>query len=463
MKNKKYLGIGYILAGAVFLFNPIISIFDILPDFLGYLFVLRGIYALADINVYLEDAKKQVKCLALSSLGRALSILFVFGIASPREQSTLLVLMSFVFGVIDGFLLISAWKNIFGGITYLATTIGGDAALKQIKGGSLTDRMQRSTAFSLIFIQAMAFLPELASLTDRSVYTDLESSIADFSSFMGLFRGAAIIAALAVGIIWLVKIFRYVKALKGDKPFFERLNDKYSSEVLSRPEIFTVRGINRGLICLSAAFIFCIDFYDSEKFGCNVIPDVISAVLLVVGLLLIRKYVKGWLIPTLLSLAYGVFEVAVWIAQYGFFKSASAADIFKSHTAYGAYYRMCAVTFVGEVLFLIAVIAVLITLRKIIKSHTGVSELSQSGFNHSAERTKYIHRSLTVRLVVIGLLALLATGATVTYFMSLPYAYRTLWEAFWILNMIVCGVFAATFISFSSNLRERMKYKYGLI
>jgi hypothetical protein len=232
--------------------------------------------------------------------------------------------------------------------------------------------------------------------------------------------------------------------------------------VLTKPEIFTVRGINRALVCLSVAFIFCIDFYDSDKFGCNIIPDVISAVLLVVGVLLVRKYVKGWIIPTLLSLVYGVFEVAVWISQYGFFKSAAATDIFKSNTVYGAYYRMCAVTFVGEGLFLIAVIAVLITLRKIIKSHTGVSELSQSGFKHSAERTKYIHRSLTVRLVIIGLLALLVTAATVTYFMSLPYAYRTLWEAFWIINMTVCCVFAATVISFSSNLRERMKYKYGL-
>jgi len=463
VKGKKYLGIGYILAGAVFLCNPMISVFDILPDFIGYLLVLGGIYAMADINIYLSDARKQVKYLAVSSLVRALSILFIFGIAAPREQSTLLVLVAFALGVIDCILLVGAWKNIFGGLTYLATGHSGEAVLAPAKRGSVTDRMHKSTVFSLIFIQVMALLPEFASFTDRGIYTDLDSAAPDISSHIGLLRATAIIAALAVGIVWVVKMSGYIRLLKKDEPFFESLNEKYASDVLAKPHIFAARAIRRGLLCISAGLVLGIDFYDSGLLGCNIIPDVLSAALLVAGILMMRKQTSGWQIPTLVCSAYGLCEVAVWLSQYGYFKSAAAVDIFKSQTLYGAYYRMCAVTFGGELLFLAALLSVILLLHRVIKAHTGVLAISSGGSAYSKERTKFIHKSLTLRLVAVGVVGILAVAATVTYFMSLPHAYNTLWEAFWIINMALSAVLAVVFISFSSNLSEQIEYKYQLV
>lgn len=463
MSDKKRFGLGFLLAGVIFLCNPIVSLFDFLPDFVGYLLILRGIYALADINGYLDDGRKGVKYLAISSALRTVSILFVFGLAEPREQSTLIVLVTFVFGVIDSFLLINAWKNIFGGLTYLATRHGGEAVLSQSKKGSVTDRIQHSTLFSLIFIQVMALLPELTAFTDRGVYTDLESSAPDLYGFIGLLRGTAMLISLAVGIIWAVKMFRYVKFIKADKEFFEKLDSIYASEVLSRPNIFTIREIKRGLVCMTAALALSIDFYDSALLGCNVIPDVLVAALLIVGILLMRKQVKGISIPILLCGAYGAWEIAVWISQFGFFKNSTAADIFKSHTVHGAYYRMCIVTFGGQLLFLAAVVSVILLLSRVVGEHTGVSAISDHGAQYSAERTKYIHRSLKLRLVAVGIIAFLSVAATVTYFLSLPYAFNTLWEAFWIVNMLVPAILAIVFWSFKLSLADKMEYKYQLI
>ena len=44
---KKHLGIGLFAVGAFFLFDPFISVMDLLPDALGYLFMLLGLYRLA--------------------------------------------------------------------------------------------------------------------------------------------------------------------------------------------------------------------------------------------------------------------------------------------------------------------------------------------------------------------------------------------------------------------------------
>ena len=43
------LGLGLVLAGACFLFDPFVSIFDILPDFVGYLLIAAGLYRLGDL------------------------------------------------------------------------------------------------------------------------------------------------------------------------------------------------------------------------------------------------------------------------------------------------------------------------------------------------------------------------------------------------------------------------------
>ena len=42
-KTGKYLGISLFTAGAVCLFDPFISVADVLPDALGYLFMLLGL------------------------------------------------------------------------------------------------------------------------------------------------------------------------------------------------------------------------------------------------------------------------------------------------------------------------------------------------------------------------------------------------------------------------------------
>ena len=45
------MGIGYIIAGMFFLFEPFIGVADILPDFIGYLLILHGMSKIADLEI----------------------------------------------------------------------------------------------------------------------------------------------------------------------------------------------------------------------------------------------------------------------------------------------------------------------------------------------------------------------------------------------------------------------------
>ena len=44
-----FMKIGYMIVGCIFLFNPFINIIDILPDFIGYLFIMRALTELSDL------------------------------------------------------------------------------------------------------------------------------------------------------------------------------------------------------------------------------------------------------------------------------------------------------------------------------------------------------------------------------------------------------------------------------
>ena len=55
--TRKNLRPGYLIAAALFLFNPNVNIVDVLPDCIGYLFILRAIAGVSDLVPHFEEAK----------------------------------------------------------------------------------------------------------------------------------------------------------------------------------------------------------------------------------------------------------------------------------------------------------------------------------------------------------------------------------------------------------------------
>ena len=53
------MGLTLIMIGFAFFFLPNLSIIDIFPDFIGCIFIMRGLYKLADLTPGLADAKKK--------------------------------------------------------------------------------------------------------------------------------------------------------------------------------------------------------------------------------------------------------------------------------------------------------------------------------------------------------------------------------------------------------------------
>lgn len=488
MKKNKYLGLGYLFVGAIFLFEPMVCVFDMLPDFIGYAFVLRGIYALADLNSYFEESKKQFRRLMFLSVMRLLSITFIFGMTAPSEQPTTLLLVSFVLAVIDSVLLVIAWKNLFEGFIYLATRLDGETFFyvkracvphalmrdnisdedrialekkleirqaKFIKKGSITERLSRFTVVFFVLKEALATLPEFSALTDR-MYTDGKG--VDLYQYIGLLRCMAIIAGFVLGIIWIVRIFKYIKLAKSDTVFWNKLNEKYEQEVLAKPEIFAKRAVKRGIVCICAAAAFSIDLFVD---GYNMIPDFLCAIALMFGIFFVRKCVTAWKKTFAFCAVYGVLSAVIWCTQIAFFAKYDPADIFKNEEVYKEFYGMSVFTLLGEIAFIIALVLVFLLLREIISKYTGFSITHKDSLEPD-EKIKHIHAVLWRRFVIVLGVAVLTSVLTGIYFFTMPMV-NTFFDAFWIIHLAGGVVFTASLISAAGLVFEQVEYKYMLM
>ena len=127
-KARKNLGLGLTCIAFIFLFNPVVGIIDILPDFIGYLLLCVGLSQIADMNDHFGEALRYFKRMILVSSVQIFLFFIFFGMVTGKEQPTAMLLFAFVFAAVDIIFLSHAYHQLFEGILYLSSRMEGTAA-----------------------------------------------------------------------------------------------------------------------------------------------------------------------------------------------------------------------------------------------------------------------------------------------------------------------------------------------
>ncbi|MEG2003718.1 MAG: hypothetical protein RR057_03875 [Clostridia bacterium] len=250
--NLKLFKSPLISIGLLFLINPVISLFDIFPDFIGYLLIFYGLTELSWINERIELASQ--KLLYLSGIS-FLRLLAFFATISYSSSSTI-TMLSFSFLVAELVLVFSFLKDFFDGFDYLLQRLNGFEALKN----------QTNTAFitSAFFYTKpiLAFIPDLASIFELRAYWDIDNS--DILMDIAGYRPYAIILfsliTLIFGIYWYRDILKYFKIIKADSDFINDAGTRYYDTFLSDTKMVIKRCKKIALIFLVSGIVFYIDF-----------------------------------------------------------------------------------------------------------------------------------------------------------------------------------------------------------
>ncbi len=285
-----FMKIGYMIVGCIFLCNPFINIIDILPDFIGYLFILKALAELSDLERNICNARKRFQSALWVSLVKC-ALVFGFMI----YDSTWYLILTFSFAVLECMYLIPAFIDLFYGISYLeerhtnhksrfeaAPKYGGVFDKTEFENGTayfevfeeksrdarapfageeivfaerrawvylddagFASRFREKVAYlyesaeartlSVIFViirSLSSVLPELTAIAETGSGYVESNPIEDYSALRWILILFLAVFSFVVGILWLVRMVRYFNVFRKDREFIDVLQKKYDSEIV---------------------------------------------------------------------------------------------------------------------------------------------------------------------------------------------------------------------------------------
>lgn len=293
---------GLIFAGMLFLAIPSISIFDIMPDFIGYALLVAGISRIADLNGRLEDASSAFKKLFWVDLVKnALAILLV-----PLNDETTVMLVNFVYALVSVILLLGAFNAFAEGFVYLGMRSGSPQADKDPAGTKLIMQVFAIVRF------VMCLIPDLTVLTNEEYSSEIDIIIghtATLYNYRTLITAVTALFSLAVGVLFFVKVNAYVRGVCKSDGFANYVIKRYDTEVKENTSLLTRRALSGMYTLIFSGFIF---FVTVKYRGIDILPDFFGLLLIGTGLAIGAKYVKGCKTAARIAFMTAAVAAATW-------------------------------------------------------------------------------------------------------------------------------------------------------
>ena len=451
-KKEKYFGFGMIALALVFLFNPNITVIDLLPDWIGYWLLCVSLARVADLQETVGAAVTAFRRMIFVDAAKILALLWIFGMSAPSERTASILLWTFVFGVLELIFLLPAYGKLFEGLTQLGYLYPNESLLENGKGRrSRTERIRNLTWLFIVAKSVLPILPELADLTNLAY--DETSGLVNLYRYIGLMRAMAFLPVLVIGFVWLIRIQLYFARLRRDEMLLDFLRAAYEERVAPKVGLFARRDLGLSYLLLILSLGLTLDL---RLDGQNVLPDFLAAVLfLILFAVLARQTCHRGRI--LCVLPYFLTSFVASVVEYRFFERFSYGQLIKSEDAMHAYNWLFACNALKALAFVAVIVFLLLEFRTVIRKHTGYV----LGREYQTEAEEKMVRALWRELDRSFLLAGIATGgyllSDVLYDVLIPDL-----DFFVFIPTLLGLVAVGAFVRAMSALTQAMDAKYML-
>ncbi len=267
-KSKRLIKFYLLAAGFVFLANPYIDMLDLLPDFIGYLLIYSGVSVLARLDDRLALASQKLIYLAILSFARFAAFVLTLG-----SDSSMILMLTFTFGVAE-ILLISVFLNdFFGGFEYLLQRYGGYEALSGLSNIRFLSLVFYLVKIILCVVPNLVAIAEVEAIVDISASTVLTEIVA--------FKPYAVIlfftVTLIFGVWWYNETRKYFSAIKKDEGFNIKINEVYAKEAADAESHSAISSIRVSFLLTAAGFVFLLDITVGKI---PILPDMAATLLI---------------------------------------------------------------------------------------------------------------------------------------------------------------------------------------
>ena len=298
------MGFGFLLAGAIFLFDPFINIFDILPDVIGYLLIVYGLSKISDLELKAAEARRRMTSALYVAAGRAAVIacsLFM------EFDATLTLVFAFALATLEIFFVIPAFNMLFESISYSCMRFSA----REINDKA--ENLQKVTPIFIVVRAACAVVPQLTALKNEYGYVGDETGLKDSGVLTLALTALCAVVSLVFGIVWLSMAAPYFKSLKNNKEMNAHFLERYAAEVATDEVLHIKRSIKRltTLMFISLLLFICVPI--DEYY---LVPDFLAPVLLLFGFYFAKRYTKDYKSTAVLCFAAAAASLAAYIFSF---------------------------------------------------------------------------------------------------------------------------------------------------
>lgn len=289
----------------VFLFSPDISLFDLMPDFIGWFLIVLGLGRLADIEIRAEDAKHLAKRMILFSAVKAVLSLF-----SLRFSSADLLLAAFCYAIVEIITVIPFTANLFKALDYTSMRVSSPLD---------SDKLNTAKWYLLVFFaikNAIAVLPATGSLFDSSMTGEYASDtwFVDFAAMLRMFILLGFVISAVTSVVMLVYFLPFWIRIVKNRDLNGKMLAHRKVSVLDVPACMVRKNTSFVLGFFTPALVFFFDFYLD---GIDVLPTFAGFAVVLAGSVYAKKYMKQSCMPLICVSALG-FVVSLTAFLYRF-------------------------------------------------------------------------------------------------------------------------------------------------
>ncbi len=400
MKQKCFFW-GRLLLALVFLFNPPLSLIDVLPDFVGYLLLMSAIRNAAAVFPHFDEAYRGFEKMFWITLIKLPALLLMLSVIRLNSgERAIITVFSLGFALVEVIFAISAFRAFGQALSHLGEREGLMPVLAAGRHAKGLDGVMRLTTVLLITKAVCSFVPELTLISVFETLGSVDANAINPAKFYPYLVVLFQLVGLAIGAVWLYYAFTYFKDLKGSEVMREFSEEK--EKLLA--EQFAVHAKARTerlmFLLLTLALIFAFDItLDSKSY----LPDVLSAAVFVGFFLSLKKQSRFSLYGALVSAVYGAVSACVGVLKTRFLGEYTYTDVSRRPEAASAYLPI-ELLGIAEAVALIALLVLLFfTLRDFIRKNVGAH------FDEKNEKmAKALQKEYTVKAIILSVLGFLS-------------------------------------------------------
>lgn len=458
------LGLRWIVIGAIFLCNPLITLVDILPDCIGLLMIVHGLSKISEVTDHLGDARD---CFAKLAVVSAVQLCVVFTLPIFNTDSYAM-LTTFTGGVLSAIFFLPGMYHLFAGFAYASMRTGGSSPNRVPTGKTLRGKAEKygsvaalqTLTYVAFFVRTVgSVLPVIPRIFVSSY---VGGAGVDWAQYSDVLTVLAFAVGLAVNIPWLLRFCRYITGIRRDEVLTAPLWERYTAEVASNKGYTDAKKMRLILILAVVACGLCFNMYVDYI---NILPNVLAAIFLFAVFVRLFEYEKksavcGMALTALWAVSAGITEVLLigyTTGINGYTPASYAAGVLRAQALYPPIMAWAWV----EAAFAVCAFGVLFfLLRRLLPRHIDAyAARFYRTKEQTAEECARIKNGVGLRLMLTFLLCAAASVLNGLYATVAPWA-----PAIWILGGAFSAAFAygmyQIFIYMYDNLYTRLIRDY---